>query len=224
MKKIIHIGIGYGIACILLAMLVTAVDRFDESNECFSDGDCPDERPFCRQTGADQRWQCFAAHAQVGQFCVDPDDCDDRRCIDNRCHALEEAEAPDGEGGVIQTFIEAINRIKAAILPDARDLDVEWFLSSPTTRKASAVAIVKSGDKLILAKRENSAIDRSAISTIKYQQIDINVCLMIDKNLAADDRELVNCRKDAGTGSNFVKTATSDTKLWHQLVSLVQLR
>lgn len=119
---------------------------------------------------------------------------------------------------------EALDRIKAAILPDAGDLDVEQFLHLAQQKKARAVAIVKSGDKMILAKRENGALDRAAISTIKYQHITIDVCQKIEKNLPAEDREFVNCLKDADTGSNFVKTTTSNTELWRQLIARLQLR
>jgi hypothetical protein len=220
------------------------VDRFDASNECFSDGDCPADRRFCRQETAEQRWTCFATLAQVGQFCVDPDDCNGRRCIGNQCRSPDQNAEEGGIGEtdraeLLQALLdnlevitdvvrslsqEALNRIKAAILPDIGDLDVEQFLHLAQLKKARAVAIVKSGDKMILAKRENGAIDRAAISTIKYQHIDINVCQKIVRNLAENDRERVNCRKDPDTGSNFVKTTTSNTELWHQLISQLQLR
>ena len=124
-----------------------------------------------------------------------------------------------------QIFQEAIDRIRGAISADSGDISVDTFLAlSGPTKKVRGISIVKSGDKMILAKRENGAIDRAAISTIKYQHIDIDVCQKIEQNLAADERELVTCKKDADTGSNFVKIAASNTKLWHQLVSLIQLR
>ncbi|MDO8642368.1 MAG: hypothetical protein Q7R76_02120 [Candidatus Woesearchaeota archaeon] len=131
-------------------------------------------------------------------------------------------EALENVGTVTQ---EAIDRIRGAISADSGDISVDTFLAlSGPTKKVRGISIVKSGDKMILAKRENGAIDRAAISTIKYQHIDIDVCQKIEQNLAADERELVTCKKDADTGSNFVKIAASNTKLWHQLVSLIQLR
>lgn len=218
----IRVGVIYGVVCILLGILVMAVERSDASSDCLSDGDCPADRRFCRQETAEQRWACFATLAQVGQFCVDPDDCDGRRCIDNQCRAPEQ-DAQQEEGSIVDTaieiFQEAIARIKSAITFE--DEDIGQFLSGPA-KTGKAIAIVKSSDKVITAVKQNPKLNKGAIALVRYKNLErLNVCEKISA-VKEQTKQEMNCDYSRDKKMHVIKMDVAND-LWPSVTQLIQL-